>query len=117
MEHSAAWVKAAIHRAKDYAQEQGVPLTAERLAAELGLHVTDFCRLIQDQPSGNRKKDLVQEILRRAFEEANASVVEHAMKRGTSANMHMLYLKQYAGYQETQDKPGAPVIFSGEDDL
>lgn len=117
MEHSAAWVRAAVQRARDYAREQGVPLTAERLAAELGIHVTEFRRLVREEVSKDRKKEAVREILRGAYEEANASVVEHAMKRGTSANMHMLYLRQYAGYRDEEEKTAQPVIFSGEEEL
>ena len=47
----------------------------------------------------------------------SASVVEYAMKRGSSANMHMLYLKQYAGYRDGEAPAGEPVLFVGEEEV
>mgnify|MGYP001151231650 CR=1 FL=1 len=55
-------------------------------------------------------------LLRDAYEQANASVVEYAIKRGSSANMHMLYLKQYAGYRDGEAPAGEPVLFVGEEE-
>ena len=64
-------------------------------------------------------------MIQRASGEATASVVEHAMRRGSGTNMHMAYLKNNAGY----DKPKAekngketdgglpPVVFIGEENI
>lgn len=112
---SAAWVSAAIARAREYAVQQGVPLTAERLAAELGMAAPELCRLVAEGDA--HIPDRLLSLLRAAYEEANASVVEHAMKRGTGANMHLMYLKQHAGYSDKAVSDGGTVIFTGEDRL
>ena len=100
-----------METAEAYAREQDVPLTVERLAAELHMDAPEFCRLVKEKGRENWRV-----ILRDAYEQANASVVEYAMKRGSSANMHMLYLKQYAGYRE-EEAPREPVLFCGEEQL
>ena len=64
--------------------------------------------------------------IRKAGGAATASVIEHALRRGSGANMHMLYLKNHAGYdgekggkaarsEDGEQKP--PVIFLGEEDI
>jgi hypothetical protein len=60
--------------------------------------------------------------IRRAGGEATASVMEHAMQRGSSPNMHMLYLKNNAGYDldktgkaSKEEEAMPPVIFVGEE--
>ena len=64
--------------------------------------------------------------IRKAAGEATASVMEHALRRGSGANMHMLYLKSHAGYDSdkggkaARDEGGErvpPVIFLGEEDI
>ena len=118
-------IAAAIETAKSYAAAQDVPLTAERLAAALDMDLELFRqiargRLSARSPSVRRKAEL----LRRADREATASVVEHAMRRGSGANMHLLYLKNNAGYDK--EKPGGkgeatadypPVVFIREEDI
>ena len=119
-------IEAAIQRAKDYAQEQDVPLTAERLAAELDMDLLLFHSIATgEHPCAGKKTKEKAAMIQRACGEATASVVEHAMRRGSGTNMHMLYLKNNAGY----DKPKAdknskeaddalpPVIFIGEENL
>ena len=115
-------IEAAIQRAKEYAQAQDVPLTAERLAAELDMDLAEVHRVAHEEvactsASARRKVALI----RRACGEATASVVEHAMRRGSSANMHMLYLKNNAGYDKLmQEKDGdfpSPVVFIGEENI
>ena len=117
-------INAAIQRAKDYAEAQGVPLTVERLAAELDMELTQFRRILQGQ-SPAKSHGMKQKIaaIRRAAGEATASVMEHALKRGTSPNMHILYLKNHAGYDGEKDKTGTdgpsegPVVFMGEEEI
>lgn len=115
-------IEAAIQRAKEYAQAQDVPLTAERLAAELDMDLAELHRVAHEEvactsASARRKVALI----RRACGEATASVVEHAMRRGSSANMHMLYLKNNAGYdrpaEEKQGGDTPPVVFIGEENI
>lgn len=105
-------VERAVETAAAYAKEQDVPLTVERLAAELHMDAVEFCRLAKGEG-----REAWRLVLRDAYEQANASVVEYAMKRGSSANMHMLYLKQYAGYRDGEETAGEPVVFAGEGEL
>ena len=63
--------------------------------------------------------------IQKAGGEATASVMEHAMRRGTSPNMHILYLKNHAGYDVEKGKTGRdetgpagePVVFVGEEEI
>ena len=120
-------IEAAIQRAKAYAAAQEVPLTVERLAAEMEMDLTLLHRILQGQvaakSAGMRAKIAA---IRKAGGEATASVMEHALRRGSSANMHMLYLKNHAGYdgdkggKTARDGGGEampPVIFLGEEDI
>lgn len=118
-------IEAAILRAKAYAQEQGVPLTAERLAAEMDMDLELFHAVLQGKVnSKSRGMQAKVAAICKAGGEATASVMEHAMRRGTSPNMHIFYLKNHSGYEV--DKGGkdtdegacvAPVIFMGEEDI
>ncbi len=119
-------IRAAIDRAKAYADAQGVPLTVERLAAEMDMDLTLFHRILQQQDMG-KSRSLATKIatIQKAGGEATASVMEHAMRRGTSPNMHILYLKNHAGYDVEKGKTGreesgpseGPVVFVGEEEI
>jgi hypothetical protein len=121
-----AEIEEAIQRAKDYAEAQDVPLTAERLAAELDMDLTLFHSIAEGVlPCKGKAIAAKAAMIQRACGEATASVVEHAMRRGSGTNMHMAYLKNNAGY----DKPKAdknsresdgglpPVVFIGEENI
>ncbi len=117
-------IKAAIATASAYAEEKKVPLTAERLAAALDMDIALFRLIVDGQYTEQNvaPSELAAKVslIQHAFAEATASVMEHAMGRGSSANMHMLYLKENAGYGEKGDAPlpaVAPVIFVGEEDI
>lgn len=120
-------IEAAIERAKDYAAAQGVPLTVERLAAEMDMDLALFHQVLQGQVvGGGRGMAAKVAAIQRAGGEATASVMEHAMRRGTSPNMHMLYLKNHAGYdvdkhsksvKAEEEIPYTPVIFVGEEEI
>lgn len=119
-------IETAIGRAKDYAQEQDVPLTVERLAAELDMDLTVFHSIAVGEYHHTGKKTREKAaMIQRACGEATASVVEHAMRRGSGTNMHMLYLKNNAGYDKPKTEKGSkeaddtmpPVIFIGEENL
>lgn len=111
-------VNAAIERASEYAAVHKVPLTVERLAAELGLSVTALRRYLREDYEPPARVRAVVEAVRRAADEATASVMEYALTRGTSPNMHMMYLKQYAGYGERETaESGTTVVFRGEDEV
>lgn len=119
-------IESAIVRAKDYAEAQGVPLTVERLAAEMDMELSLFHRILQGEVSsvspGMKAKIAA---IQRAGGEATASVMEHALRRGTSPNMHILYLKNHAGYDVDKGKSGrevsvpseGPVVFVGEEEI
>ncbi len=122
-----AEIQAAIVRAKEYAAAQEVPLTVERLAAEMEMDLQMLQRILQGETvikSPGMKAKVAA--IRKAGGEATASVIEHALRRGSSANMHMLYLKNHTGYHsEKGGKTAAndsgesvpPVIFLGEEDI
>lgn len=120
--YAPADIEAAIRHAREYAEALGVPLTAERLAAELDMDLALFHRIVQGQyPAGTPALRRKADMIRHAAGEATASVVEHAMRRGSGSNMHLLYLKNNAGYDraaaETDADGHPPVIFVGEEDI
>ena len=119
-------IEEAIGRAKAYAKAQEVPLTVERLAAEMEMDLTMLHRILRGEVAANTKTMKAKvSAIRKAGGEATASVMEHALRRGSSANMHMLYLKNHAGYDSekggktAKDEGGTnpPVIFLGEEDI
>ncbi len=119
-------IEQAIRRAKEYADSQGVPLTAERLAAEMDMDLRLFHRILSGEIAAKSRGMAVKiAAIQRAGGEATASVMEHAMRRGTSPNMHILYLKNHAGYAlEREASPQAqsgpsegPVVFVGEEEI
>lgn len=121
---SLAKVKAAIKAAREYAEQHKVPLTAERLAAELDMDLCVFRAVVEGRyvEEGIQPAALSAKIsaIQSAFAEATASVMEHAMQRGSSPNMHMLYLKENAGYggeKEATSSQVLPVIFLGEEEI
>ncbi len=113
----------AIDRAKQVADEQEVPLTVERLAAEMDMELGMFRRIVNGEITGTSPGMTAKvAAIRRAAGEATASVMEHAMRRGTSPNMHLMYLKNHAGYDTDKggQSPGEgmpPVVFLGEEDI
>ncbi|MGI6263871.1 MAG: hypothetical protein ACOYJY_00180 [Acutalibacteraceae bacterium] len=118
--HRPARIRAAIRRAEAYAEERKVPLTAERLAAELGLDGEGYRRLIDPAftpPDGECAAAL--EAIRAANTRALASVLEHALTKGSGVHMHLMYLKQYAGYTDAAAPAptDGPVRFFGESEL
>ena len=119
-------IEAAIARAKAYAEAQGVPLTVERLAAEMDMDLGLFHRILQGEITASSAGMTAKvNAIRRAGGEATASVMEHALRRGTSPNMHILYLKNHAGYDVDKGKTGrdasgpseGPVVFVGEEEI
>ena len=120
-------IEAAIERAKAYAAAQEVPLTVERLAAEMEMDLDLLHDILQGRvqaKSAGMKAKVAT--IRKAGGEATASVMEHALRRGSGANMHMLYLKSHAGYDSDKGGKAAredggvrvpPVIFLGEEDI
>ena len=121
-ERSLAGVRAAIEAAKQYAADNKVPLTAERLAAALDMDLAVFHSIVEGRYREASAADNTAKIsaIQTAFCEATASVMEHAMQRGSSPNMHMLYLKANAGYGEKDTEETitrAPVIICGEAEI
>lgn len=109
-----AGVRAAVRRAREYAEERGLPLTVERLAAELQMRPEELRAAAEGGPAGGVKDERALRVLRRAYGEAMASVVEHALSKGGGASMHQAYLKNY-GALGGEGK--APVCFVGGDRL
>lgn len=109
-------VEEAVRRAEDYAAAHKVPLTVERLAAELNMSVAALRRYLDDGYTPRGRTRAVVEAVRRAAGQATASVMEYALTRGSSANMHVMYLKQYAGYGE-ETAVCEPVVFEGTEEI
>ena len=111
-------IVAAIERAKAYAAAQEVPLTVERLAAEMEMDLDMLHDILQGKVqakcAGMKAKVAA---IRKAGGEATASVMEHALRRGSSANMHMMYLRQYAGYGQETGGANEPIVFEGEQEI
>lgn len=109
-------VKLAVQRAAERAQEQQVPLTAERLAAELNLSVAAFRRLVDEPAEGIGPE--IRACLQQADREATAQVMEYALRKGGSASLCALYLKRHAGFPESdgREEDSRPV-FWGEQDI
>ncbi len=120
---SLAKVKADIATAYTYAEQHNVPLTAERLAAALDMDLVRFRQIVEGRYTEKGVDDQALRgkisVIQSAFAQANASVMEHAMQRGSGTNMHMLYLKENAGYGEAPTEMAAvtPVIFWGEEEI
>lgn len=112
-------VQAAIRRAEQFAQENQVPLTAERLAAELNISVLEFRRLADGAAPEDADGRRVQAYLQAADRKATAQVMEYALRKGGSASICSLYLKRHAGCLEDEDgrgEEGLPV-FMGEQEI
>ena len=110
-------MKAAIARAEEYAAAHKVPLTVERLAAELDIGVTVLRRYLEEEYQPTGRSRAVVEAVRAAAGQATASVMEYALTRGSSANMHMMYLRQYAGYGKETGGASEPIVFDGEQEI
>ena len=68
-------------------------------------------------PAGGVKDERALRVLRRAYGEAMASVVEHALSKGGGASMHQAYLKNYGALGGEGGEGKAPVCFVGGDRL
>ena len=68
-------------------------------------------------PAGGVKDERALRVLRRAYGEAMASVVEHALSKGGGASMHQAYLKNYGALGSEGGESKAPVCFTGGDRL
>ena len=112
-----AGVRAAVRRAREYAAERGLPLTVERLAAELQMRPEELRAAAEGGPAGGVKDERALRVLRRAYGEAMASVVEHALSKGGGASMHQAYLKNYGALGSEGGESKAPVCFTGGDRL
>ena len=109
-------VSAAIRRAARYAEGKGVPLTAERIAAELGIRAGAFRAIAAGHCRAEGKQQrLTAAAMEKGAAMAAASVVEHGMTRGSGAHMHLLYLKQEEQAEGGEEAPA--VCFTGEDRL
>lgn len=65
-----AGVRAAVRRAREYAEERGLPLTVERLAAELQMRPEELRAAAEGGPAGGVKDERALRVLRRAYGEA-----------------------------------------------
>lgn len=107
-------VERAVAAARDYAQENGAPLTMERLACSLGID-KETLRALAEERDGVpvRTTARTRRLLRRACDEACASVLEHGMRKGGSPVMAMFLCKNDHGFSERE--AALPVIIRGEE--
>ena len=89
----------------------------ERLAAELQMRPEELRAAAEGGPAGGVKDERALRVLRRAYGEAMASVVEHALSKGGGASMHQAYLKNYGALGGEGGEGKAPVCFVGGDRL
>ncbi len=117
----AVQVEEALGRARRYAQEQGVPLTMERIAACLGaqrediraaIHAAKSCR-----GSGSRSQKAAGKALEAAAAECRAVLMELGLSRSSSPVMPIFGLKANFGYSDrpAEEPPAEAVRFEGED--
>lgn len=109
-------IRAAIEQAKSIAAEKNAPLTVERLAAALDMDTSQLQAAAEGGWQGkSRREREVARLLQAAWREAMASVVEHALLRGSGASVHMQYLK--SRLEPSTASETRPVYFVGEEEL
>lgn len=108
-------VERAVEAARAYAQEHGAPLTMERLACSLGIDKETLRALTEERegPLPVKTTARTRLLLRRALDEACASVLEHGMRKGGSPVMAMFLCKNDHGFSERET--ALPVIITGEE--
>ena len=119
----AAQVEEAIGRARRYAQEQGVPLTMERVAACLGAGRKEIQAAIEQAQScrgtGSRSQKAAGKALEAVSSECRAVLMELGLSRSSSPVMPIFGLKANFGYTDrpTEEPSFETVRFEGEDEI
>ncbi|MBQ8752267.1 MAG: hypothetical protein IJZ13_04095 [Clostridia bacterium] len=111
-------VEEAIVRARARAEERGVPLTLERVAACLGIDRDRLRQLATGPITGSRAEQAAAERLRQVYLDCNAALIEELMACKGSHSGAMLLAKNDFGYTDKAEAaPAPPVRFVGEERL
>ena len=112
-------VEEAIVRARARAEERGVPLTLERVAACLGIDRDRLRQLATGPITGSRAEQAAAERLRQVYLDCNAALIEELMACKGSHSGAMLLAKNDFGYTDKVEVAAGmpPVRFVGEERL
>ena len=112
-------VESALHEARAYAEEHGVPLTLERVAVCLGISRGRLIEYAERYEPVNEDEEAVQRAIKGVYAECNASMMEHGLVKGNSPIMPIFALKANYGYNDRpeNDAVSVNVTITGEHDL
>jgi len=112
-------VETAIHQARQRAEERGVPLTLERVAACLGIDRDRLRQLATGPVTGSRAEQEAAQRLRQVYLDCNAALIEELMACKGSHSGAMLLAKNDFGYTDKAEAAAGipPVRFVGEERL
>ena len=115
-------VKQAVEEARQFAREQKVPLTMERLAACLGVDPEDIRRAVERFKGcggrAARKQKAAGKLLEEVSAECRAILMEQGLARSSSPVMPIFGLRANFGYTDKpapEDASAPAVRFEGED--
>ncbi|MBQ2781542.1 MAG: hypothetical protein IJF42_08335 [Clostridia bacterium] len=113
---TAAQAEAAVTAARQYAVEKGVPLTLERVAAQLGVSRADVRRWATAPPTGRRHQKTAA-LLKQVYLDCNADLIDELMACKSSHGGALLLAKNDFGYTDKGEVTVGfvPVQFIGED--
>lgn len=111
-------VATAIERARALAQENGAPLTLERVAACMNVSPSELAVLGRGEepaPGGWRPSRREAGLLRGIYRECNAVLAEHCLAAKGASSGALFLMKNDFGYTDRPDPCiGATVVFVGE---
>ena len=111
-------VAEAIGRARALAQENGAPLTLERVAACMNLAPHELAALGRGEapvPGGWHPSRREADLLRGVYRECNAVLAEHCLAAKGASSGALFLMKNDFGYADRPDPcVGASVVFVGE---
>lgn len=112
-------VEEAIRQARAWAEERGVPLTWERVAACMGIDRERLRKLATGAAEGSRVRREAIGRLRRIYLDCNATLIEELMASKGSHSGALLLAKNDFGYTDKGETAVGtqPVRFVGEDRL
>lgn len=111
-------VREGIDEAKRLAEDRGVPLTLERVAACLGIGRERLRQLATASAGPARSEREVAALLRQVYLDCNAALIEELVACRSSHGGALLLAKNDFGYTDKGDAAAAePVCFVGEERL
>ena len=111
-----AQVETAVAQARRFAAEKGVPLTLERVAAQLGVSREEVRHLATSPPQGRRYQKITA-LLKQVYLDCNADLIDELMACKSSHGGALLRAKNDFGYTDKGEVTVGfvPVQFVGED--